>query len=213
MGVKQIVVALTGATGAIYFERTIRALLLGGHHVHLVASKYGLVTLRQETDFGRSSDDLEVWLAKKHASGETNRIERHAVSDQTSLLASGSARLHGMIIVPCTMKTVSAVAHGAASNLIERAADVALKERRPLVVVPREAPYNIIHLENMLKLARAGAAVLPASPAFYQHPQSFEDLGDFIAQRALALLGIETDLFEAWRGKESLSPPEDPGVP
>lgn len=201
-------IAATGATGALYFERTARALLMTGHDVDVVVSPYGKLTLEQETDYDASKGTVVDWLASKYEGGS---LTLHAVGDQTSRIASGSARSDGMVIVPCTMKTLAGVANGLSSNLVERAADVALKERRPLVVVPREAPYNVLHLENMLKLARAGAAILPASPAFYQHPKTFEDLGDFIAQRALALLGVDVELFEAWAGKASLKPPRGDG--
>jgi 4-hydroxy-3-polyprenylbenzoate decarboxylase len=105
-----------------------------------------------------------------------------------------------MIVVPCTAKTLAGITHGYATNLIERAADVILKERRPLVLVLREAPYSLIHLRNMTAVTEAGATILPASPAFYQRPESFDDLGDFIAQRALSLVGIEVELFERWKG-------------
>lgn len=197
---KRFTIAATGASGAIYFERTVRALLAGGCHVDLVVSNYGKVTLQQETDYPGGSTTVEDWLRGKYEGS----LEVHAVGDQAARIASGSAKSHGMVVVPCTMKTLGSMANGIASNLIERAADVTLKERRPLVVVVREAPYNLIHLENMTKLARAGASILPASPAFYQRPQTFDDLGDFIAQRALSLLGVDVDLFEAWQGRASL---------
>ena len=115
-------------------------------------------------------------------------------------IASGSQRWDGMVIVPCSMKTLSAVAHGAASNLIERAADVSLKERRPLVMVPRETPMSLVHVENLRTVTLAGAMLVPAMPAFYYKPQSFEDLADFIAGRGLELLGIRHDLFRPWEG-------------
>jgi 4-hydroxy-3-polyprenylbenzoate decarboxylase len=126
----------------------------------------------------------------------------HNYLDQTASIASGSGGVDGMVIVPCTMKTLAAVAHGYSNNLIERSADVVLKEKRPLVLVPREAPFNLVHLKNMVAVAEAGAVVLPASPAFYQHPKTFDDLGDFIAARALNFFGIRLELFSVWEGLE-----------
>ena len=117
-----------------------------------------------------------------------------------SRIASGSQRWDGMVVIPCSMKTLAGIAAGAASNLVERAADVTLKERRPLVLVPRETPLNLIQLENLTRVARAGAIVVPAMPAFYQKPQSFEDLADFIVGRVLSLLHIEHSLFQPWEG-------------
>ena len=105
-----------------------------------------------------------------------------------------------MIVVPCTMKTLAGIAHGMARNLIERAADVVLKERRRLVVVPREAPYSLVHLRNMVAVTEAGGVVLPASPGFYQRPSTFDDLGDYVAARALSLCGVESSLFPGWEG-------------
>ena len=127
-------------------------------------------------------------------------LEEHNVNDLTQSISSGSAPVDGMVVVPCSAKTLSAIAHGSSSNLIERSADVTLKEKRPLVLVVRETPMNLIQLRNMVSVAEAGAAVLPAMPAFYQKPTSFEDLGDFIAGRALGLLGLDHELFERWTG-------------
>jgi 4-hydroxy-3-polyprenylbenzoate decarboxylase len=125
----------------------------------------------------------------------------HPLGDLSATLASGSARSDGMVVVPCSMKTLSGIAHGLSQNLIERAADVTLKEHRPLILVPRETPMNLIHLRNMVLATEAGAMMLPAMPAFYQNPETFDDLADFIAGRILSLLKIEHDLFPAWKGK------------
>ena len=129
-------------------------------------------------------------------------LEEHSVNDLTRSIASGSSPVGGMIVVPCSAKTLSGIAHGSSSNLIERSADVVLKERQPLVLVVRETPLNLIQLRNMVAVAEAGAVVLPAMPAFYQKPKSFDDLGDFIAGRALSLLGLDHELFEPWMGPE-----------
>lgn len=204
---RRVILALTGASGGLYFLRTLRALLAGGHHVDLVMSKYGLVTLRTETGLGAAELPLEPWLRQTY--GEllsAGTLTVHGHLDQASPIASGSVRVDGMIIVPCSMKTLAGVAHGSASNLIERAADVMLKERRRLVLVPREAPYSLIHLKNMVAVTEAGGVILPASPAFYQRPQTLDDLGDFMAARALALLDIDSTLLTPWAG---LTPESD----
>jgi 4-hydroxy-3-polyprenylbenzoate decarboxylase len=198
---KHIIVAVTGATGSIYFLRTLRALLMDEHTVDLIVSKYGLVTLKDETDFGAYEGELVDWFYAKYGQEvRKGKLTQYSYKDQTAPIASGSGRADGMVIVPCTMKTLAGVAHGTSGNLIERAADVMLKQRRPLVLVAREAPYNLIHLRNMVSVTEAGAIVLPASPAFYQHPKDFDDLGDFIAGRILDVLGIDLELYPKWRG-------------
>ena len=204
---KHIVVAMTGATGAIYFMRTLRALLMDGHRVDLIISNYGNFTLKEETDFGEFKGSFAEYFFHKYGD-EVKRGElvQHNYKDLAAPLASGSGIGDGMVIVPCTMKTLAAVAHGYSSNLIERAADVVLKENRTLVIVPREAPLNLVHLKNMLAAAEAGARIVPASPAFYQHPRTFDDLGDFIASRILNLFEIRLSLYSEWEGRHSKKP-------
>jgi 4-hydroxy-3-polyprenylbenzoate decarboxylase len=189
---------MTGASGALYFVRTTRALLAGGHRVDLVVSRHGLYTLKEETAYGRFEGSIEEWFRSELGSGMSGALFEHGHRDQTAPIASGSDPADGMIVVPCTVKTLAGIAQGYATNLIERAADVMLKERRRLVLVVREAPYNLIHLRNMQQVAEAGGSILPASPAFYARPETFDDLGDFIAQRALGLVGIDVDLFRRW---------------
>lgn len=202
MGMKRVIVAVTGASGAIYAVRLLRALLVTGHSVELIVSKFGAVTLKEETSFGEYSGNFDDWLRGQLGAELLGKLSVHNYLDQTAKIASGSAAPDGMVIVPCTMKTLAGVAHGLASNLIERSADVMLKERRPLVLVAREAPLSLIHLKNMVAVTEAGAAIVPASPAFYQQPKTFEDLADFIAARALNLLDIRLDLFPAWKKDE-----------
>ncbi|MCC7385294.1 MAG: UbiX family flavin prenyltransferase [Deltaproteobacteria bacterium] len=204
---KHLILAATGASGAMYFVRTLRALLMNGHQVDLVISSYGLLTLREETSFGAFDGPFAEWFFKEHGP-EVRKGELTAFNykDQTTRIASGSSSVDGMAIVPCTMRTLAGVAHGFSSNLIERAADVVLKERKRLVVVPREAPYNLFHLENMTRVTQAGAVVLPASPAFYQKPESLTDLGDFIAARVLKLFDLDVELYPKWQG---LTHPEE----
>jgi 4-hydroxy-3-polyprenylbenzoate decarboxylase len=195
----RIIVALTGASGAIYAVRIIRALLIHGHDVELCVSKFGAVTLKEETGFGAFAGPVDSWFREQLGNEIRGNIAAHNYLDQTAPIASGSNLADGMLVVPCTMKTLAGVAHGTSGNLIERSADVMLKERRPLVLVVREAPLSLIHLKNMVSATEAGAMIVPASPAFYQKPQTFDDLADFIAARALNLLNIRLDLFPAWK--------------
>ena len=201
---KEIVVAITGASGAIYAGRLLRALLIGGHSVHLIISKYGRLLLHEELGFKPDRESVRDFLLQSYGEElEKGDVCEYAVGDQSSTIASGSSKIDGMVIVPCSIKTLSGVANAYANNLIERAADVTLKERRPLVLVVRETPLNLIHLRNMTSVTEAGAIVLPAMPAFYQNPKSFDDLGDFIAGRICSILGIEHKLFSSWAGLKS----------
>lgn len=201
MSGKTFIVAVTGASGAIYAVRALRALLVGGHHVHLVMSKYGRYVIHEELGWEPDNEPVLDYLAR--VGGDEVRagtLEEHGVNDLTRTISSGSVPADGMVVVPCSAKTLSSIAHGTSANLIERSADVTLKERRPLVLVVRETPLNLIQLRNMVAVTEAGAAVLPAMPAFYQKPQTFDDLADFIAGRALSLLGMEQELFPKWTG-------------
>lgn len=200
MSDKRITVAITGASGAIYALRTLRALLLSGATVDVIVSDFGWMLLREEEGFAGKQADLDAFLQDRYGSMPGSLI-LHSSGDLAATVASGSARSDGMVVVPCSMKTLSGIAQGASRNLIERAADVALKERRPLILAPRETPMSLIHLRNMVAATEAGAIMVPAMPAFYQKPQTFDDLADFIAGRILSLLGIDHALFPAWEGK------------
>lgn len=198
---KKLVVAITGASGALYAVRLIKAGLEAGHEIHWIASDYGKRLLIEECELNVKSDSFEGWLDQRYGKAErTGRLIEHSSHNLGATLASGSVRWDGMAVVPCSMKTLSGICHGSSTNLIERAADVTLKEGRPLVLVPRETPLSLIHLENMAAAARAGARICPAMPAFYTQPQSFEDLADFIAGRVLSLLGAEHSLTTPWAG-------------
>ena len=197
---KEIVVGVTGASGALYATRLLRALLAGEHRVHLILSKYGRFLLREELGFRADGETVREFLVRLYGEdSSTGELAEYGNNDLTCAIASGSVLTDGMVVIPCTAKTFAGIANGSSSNLIERAADVCLKERRPLVVVPRETPLNLIQLRNLAALAEAGATVLPAMPAFYQKPQSFDELADFIAGRVLDLLHIEHALFPRWR--------------
>jgi flavin prenyltransferase len=196
---RTITLAITGASGAQYGLRLLQCLLAADCKVYLLLSSAAEVVIRTETDL-----DLPDTLAEQQLflnemfEADENQLQLLAKDDWFSPVASGSSSPSAMVICPASGGTLSAVAHGASNNLIERAADVALKERRQLIFVPREAPYSAIHLENMLKLTQLGAMIIPASPGFYMQPQTINELIDFIVARILDQLGIEQDLMPRW---------------
>lgn len=198
---KRITLAITGASGAIYAVRTLRALLLCGVTVDVIVSEFGWLLLRDECGFDGKKNALGDFLREQFGiEVGTGELVLHQAGNLGATVASGSAKSDGMVVVPCSMKTLSGIAHGSSRNLIERAADVTLKERRKLVLVPRETPMSLIHLRNMVTATEAGAIMVPAMPAYYQEPKTFDDLADFIAGRILDLLGIKQDLFTRWEG-------------
>jgi flavin prenyltransferase len=198
----RVAIGITGASGALYATRTVAALLERGLHVELVVSDYGRRLLRDELGDEASIDRLAAFLAGKHGPGvAAGTLTVHSNRDLGATIASGSHGCSGMAIVPCSMKTLAAIAHGLSRNLIERAADVMLKERRRLVIVPRETPMSLPQLRNMVLCAEAGAMILPAMPAFYQQPKSLDDLADFMAGKILSALGFEHDLYPPWTGQ------------
>lgn len=212
------IVALTGASGAPYAVRLIGELLKRGDDVEAIISPNGFLILKEELGLDLSGKDPEAGLNgfvgrvfKKGNMGlkgmglprqavSRGRVRVYKSQDITSRLASGSfiTGIKAMVICPCSMGTLGRVAAGVSISLIERAADCALKEKRPLVLVPRETPLNAIHLENMLKLSRAGAIILPAMPAFYHGPKTVDDIVCFMAGKILDVLGIENDLYKRW---------------
>lgn len=182
---KKLVVGVTGATGIIYAVRLLQVLKSQGIEVHLILSRWAQETIRLETDF----DQQYLHQLAAHCYSE---------NDLAASVASGSFQHQGMVVVPCSMKTLSGIAHGYAANLIMRAADVTLKENRKLILVARETPLNAIHIENMLTLARMGAVIMPPMPAFYSRPQDINDLVNHFVGRILDLLGLEHDLMVRW---------------
>jgi 4-hydroxy-3-polyprenylbenzoate decarboxylase len=196
-----IAVAVTGASGALYAVRTLSVLLARRVHVELVVSDYGRRLLRDELGEAASLDRLVPYLSERYGADVADgALTIHSNRDLGATIASGSHGCSGMVIVPCSMKTLAGVAHGLSRNLIERAADVMLKERRRLVVVPRETPMSLPQLRNMVLCAEAGAMILPAMPAFYQQPHTLDDLADFMAGKILSALGFEHDLYPPWNG-------------
>jgi flavin prenyltransferase len=199
---KAIAIAVTGASGAVYATRTVAALLERGVHVELIVSDYGRRLLRDELGDQASVDRLMPFLSDKYGTGvNAGTVTIHSNRDLGATIASGSHGCSGMAIVPCSMKTLAAVAHGLSRNLIERAADVMLKEMRRLVIVPRETPMSLPQLRNMVLCAEAGAMILPAMPAFYQQPKTLDDLADFMAGKILSALGVEHELYPPWTGR------------
>jgi 4-hydroxy-3-polyprenylbenzoate decarboxylase len=183
---KRLIIGLTGASGSIYALTLINVLAALDWQVELVMTTTGERVLTYETGIERTAFPENVHI--------------HENTNLFSSLASGSFRTEGMVVIPCSMNTLGLMATGTGDHLLARAAQVSLKERRPLVVVPREMPYNIIHLENMLRLARAGAVIMSASPGFYHHPKKMQDLINHVAGKVLDQFGIEHSLYQRWSG-------------
>ncbi len=197
-----IVMAITGASGAPYAVRLLQQLLVAGQPVQLIVSSHGLRLLATETEI-TTIEELREAVGSVRWDALVTLFND---SDRGAAPASGSARNQGMVVCPCSMGTLSAISQGTSRSLVERAADVALKERRKLVLVPRETPYSAIHLENMLRLTRAGAVVLPASPGFYHRPAAVSELVDFVVARVLDHLQVEHALGKRWGGEEQREP-------
>ena len=184
----RLIVGITGATGAVYGVRLLEHLRrLGGVHTHLVESAAGWLSVKAELDLTRREVEL---LAD----------EAHPIGDVAASIASGSFRTDGMVVAPCSMKSLAAIAHGLSDNLLTRAADVCLKERRRLVLLAREAPLNLAHLRNMTAVAEMGGTIFPPLPAFYQRPQSITEMVDHTLGRVLEQFGIAHDLAPSWQG-------------
>lgn len=190
-----IVVGMTGASGAPYAVRLLDVLARSGRTIHLTISPSGAEVLRQETGI---VVDLKDFDPRSLGVLDPGRVVYHHHADFSAGIASGSFRTSGMVVAPCSMSTLGAIAHGITENLVTRAADVHLKERRKLVLVPRETPLGLIHLENMTAVTRAGAIVLPAMPGWYHRPASLDDLIDFVAARICDALGVDHDLSRRW---------------
>lgn len=200
MAATDLVLAMTGASGAPYGVRLLEVLLAAGRTVHLTISPSAVQVLQQELD--RSVDLQNFRLADLlgQDSPSKNRVAYHHYTDFSAGIASGSFLTAGMVVCPCSMGTVAGIAHGLSQNLIHRAADVHLKERRRLILVPRETPLNIVQLRNLTACVEAGAVVLPAMPAFYTKPQTLQDVIDFIVGRICDQLGVEHQLLRRWGG-------------
>ena len=198
---RTIALGMTGASGAQYGFRLLQCLIDANHRVYLMVSKASHVVVGMETDItlpGRSGDIQKV-LSERYRAAE-NQLRVFGEDEWTAPVASGSNDVDAMVVCPCSMGALSAIAHGSSNNLLERAADVTLKERKKLVLVPRETPYSDIHLENMLRLSRMDAVIVDANPGFYNRPASVDDLVDFVVAKILDQLGIEHTLQPKWGG-------------
>lgn len=183
----RLIVGMTGATGTIFGVRLLQMLHGSGVETHMVMSKWAARTLIHETDY--TAEQVQALATQTYSHG-----------DQGAAISSGSFLTLGMVVLPCSMGTLAAIAHGLADNLIHRAADVILKERRKLVLVVRESPLHEIHLENMLKLSRMGVVILPPMPAFYNHPQNLDDMVNHVTMRVLDQFDIHLDVMNRWDG-------------
>jgi len=201
MSVETVCLAITGASGAPYGLRLLECLLGAGRRVYLMVSSAAQVVIATETELRlpEQPEDMEAFLVQRHGA-QAGQLRVFGKEEWTAPVASGSASPQAMVICPCSGGTLSAIASGASNNLIERAADVALKEHRQLILVPREMPMSPIHLENMLRLAHLGVTIMPASPGFYNQPREVADLVDFVVARILDHLGIEQSLVGRWGG-------------
>ena len=224
---RDIVLAITGASGSAYAVRLAQVLLVGETRLHLVVSSAARQVMQRE--LGESAPpvgcDPRQWLdflatvlhrgpsvawrfrPLPRSPDEKSRLRLHAIQDYSAGIASGSFRTRGMVICPCSMGTLSAIACGASTNLIQRAADVHLKERRPLILIPRETPLAVIALENMVRLAHAGATIMPAMPGLYHQPESIGDLVDFVVARICDHLRIDHSLMQRWGESDTLHQP------
>ncbi len=194
---KKIIVAICGASGVIYGIRLLKALLERPTEISLVISKAGQQVLKHETDFAGGA--FEDYLAEKGVKKNSEaKLMEYENDNFFAPFASGSFVYDAMVVAPCTMGTLGAVASGLANNLIHRAADVCLKEKRPLILLPRETPFSTIHIENMLKVSKAGATIMPPSPSFYSHPETIEAAVDSVVARVLDHIGVGNDLVKRW---------------
>lgn len=197
---KTITLAFTGASGLPYGLRTLECLLAAGCKVRLVYTQVAQIVAKQEMNLSWPSRaaDLAELLRAQYQLAEPEQLQVYGQQEWFAPMASGSNPGDGMVVVPCTMGALSAIANGASDNLLERAADVMIKERKTLIVVPRETPYSAIHLENMLKLAKLGVVILPPNPGFYHHPTKVSDLVDFVVARILDQLQVPHQLMQRW---------------
>jgi len=199
-----VCLALTGASGMPYGLRLLECLLAADCRVQLLYSQAAQIVARQEMDFDLPSRPTEArkLLLDRFPTARPDNLQVYGREEWFAPVASGSNPPTAMVVCPCSMGTLAGIAQGLSDNLIERAADVVLKEGRKLVLVPRETPFSLIHLENMLRLARAGAVILPPSPGFYHHPQSVQDIVDFVVARVLDQIGVNHNLMRRW-GEEA----------
>ncbi|MBW4662666.1 MAG: UbiX family flavin prenyltransferase [Chroococcus sp. CMT-3BRIN-NPC107] len=197
-----LILGVSGASGLIYAVRAVKFLLAAGYNIELVASKSTYMVWQAEQDIRMPVEPIAQEQFWRQQSGveSLGKLTCHPWGDVGANIASGSFHTLGMVVIPCSMSTAAKIAAGLSSDLLERAADVQLKEGRKLVIVPRETPFSLIHLQNLTTLAQAGARIVPAIPAWYHHPQTIEDLVDFVVARTLDQLDIDCIPIERWQG-------------
>ncbi|MEM1366686.1 MAG: flavin prenyltransferase UbiX [Cyanobacteria bacterium P01_H01_bin.15] len=200
--IKPLILGITGASGLIYAERALKHLLAADHVVDVVASKSAYLVYQAEDQIRMPSEpeQQEAFWRERAGVSTSGKLRCHRWGNVGATIASGSFRTQGMVVMPCSMSTVGKIANGLSSDLLERAADVQLKEGRPLVLVPRETPLSLLHLRNLTALAEMGVRIVPAIPAWYHHPQSINDLVDFVIARTLDQLGIDCVPLNRWDG-------------
>ena len=199
---KTIALGMTGASGVQYGFRLLEQLIASDHRVYLMISKAAQVVIGMETEFSLPGRTAEIRrVLTKHYAADDTQLRVYGEDEWTAPVASGSNDVSAMVVCPCSMGALSAIAQGASNNLLERAADVMLKERKKLVLVPRETPYSDIHLENMLKLSRMDAVIVDANPGFYNRPETVDDLVDFVVAKILDQLGVAHSLQPRWGGE------------
>ena len=196
---KKIVVGLTGASGAMMGERFVRHLVEGGHQVSVILSSHAVEVFREERDIDLGKNFTEIKSNFLKIYGNPQNLNVAPAEDMADRISSGSSKIDAMVVVPCSLSSVASIAHGITSNLIHRVASVSIKERRPLILVPRESPLSPIHLKNLLYLSEIGVHIVPATTAFYHKPKTVEEMVDFTLGRVLDLLKIEHSLFKRWR--------------
>ncbi len=205
-GKPPFIIGITGASGSIYGLKLIEELLIKEQNIILTVTNAGKIVLEKELDinlFKSEKNEIKNYLLKNAKISEKKieeKLKYIPVDKIDGVIASGSFRTNGMAIIPCSMSTLSSVSNGRASNLLERAADVVLKEGLPLLLSPREMPFNSIHLENMLKLSKMGVIIAPPIPGFYHQPQTIDDLVNFVVGKIMDRLNLENDLYDRWEG-------------
>ena len=196
---KKIIVGITGASGVILGERFVRHLLDGGHEVDVILSSHAVEVFGEERDLFLGKNHAEVKANFLKHFGSPKNLNVAPAEDMADRISSGSSKIDAMVVVPCSLSSVASIAHGITMNLIHRAASVSIKEKRPLILVPRESPLSPIHLKNLLYLSEIGVHIVPATTAFYHKPKTIEEMVDFTLGRVLDLLKIEHKLFKRWR--------------
>jgi 4-hydroxy-3-polyprenylbenzoate decarboxylase len=192
-------VAITGASGAPYALRLLEVLVKGGHKIYLTITGEGLSIMKDEAGLMLKGSETDIMFAlEKRLEAREGQVEYFDEDNMYAPIASGSVKIDAMVVIPCSMKTLASMANGYASTLIERAADVTIKEQRKLIIVPRETPLSPIHLRNMLTLADLGCHIIPAMPGFYHQPKRVSELVDFVVARVLDSMGVENDLSPRW---------------